>query len=107
MIVSVLMVISSLYFVEHLYQLRTLPLIVPFVLSMISPVACFPKVLDKPLSLLSPNLLDLTDLFLYLTSELFTNAFSFQLRIIDEYTCDLLDLPLYFVIRSFRLVSNA
>ena len=32
---------------------------------------------DTPLSLLFPNLLDLTDLFLNLTGELFTNAFNF------------------------------
>ena len=65
------------------------------VVSMV--VSSFTLVHDTPLSLLPQNLFYLTDLFLNFSGYLFSGAFGFQLRIIAEFSGDLLELPLYFV----------
>jgi hypothetical protein len=54
--------------------------------------------------LLPQNLLDLSDLSLNLAGYLFTGTFTFQLRIIAEFTGDLLDGSLHFVKLAFGLV---
>jgi hypothetical protein len=58
-------------------------------------------------SLLPQNLLNLTNFSLNFTGDLFTGAFLFQLRIITYFPGYLLDLTLYFVKRTFRLVLTA
>jgi hypothetical protein len=63
-----------------------------------------PQHFYPPFSLLPKDLLDLTDLFLNFAGCLFTGAFGFQLWIIAQITDNLLDLTLYFVKRTFRLV---
>src|SRR6185369_7225770 len=57
-----------------------------------------------PLSLLSQDLLHLTDFLLNFAGNLFNGTFGFQLRIIAQHSGDLLDRTLDFVKRSFRLV---
>jgi hypothetical protein len=58
-------------------------------------------------SLLSHDLLDLTDLFLHFTAELFVFPFSFQPGIHAEFSGNLFDLTHYLVKHAFRLVLRA
>ena len=66
-----------------------------------------PPAHDKPLSLLPYDLFDLTDLFLNFPAYILVFSFGFQPGIHAEFSGDLLDLPLYFVKHTFRLVLRA
>jgi hypothetical protein len=65
------------------------------------------QVRNTPVSLLSQDLLDVTDLFLHFAGYLFIGAFIFQPGIIGDSSGHFLGLALRFVKPSFRLVPRA
>ena len=85
MSVVALIVISSIYFVEHLRQFRILPLTV----------------------LLPEDLLDLTDFFLHFSGYFFGFAFGFQFGIVGNFPGHFPGLTLCFVKGALHVVLHA